>query len=318
MHLLLCLCLLLWLPLSSAKAAAAGAFEIHVFDVGQGSSTLVRYPSGFTVLIDVRDGPIFLANAGGKAVADKLGALLPSKHVNAVVASHLDIDHIGYATRGGIWYVFNKAGFTFDTLLDRDAGVWLDGNANGKCDDWDDAGEFEWHAVGEVSGTIEKWVCWTTSLGAKRQIARPGTWDQIVPPDAGARVAVVAADGSSFAGPVADDRPLKADHTRSGSDAPGENEFSSSLVFSFGKLDFATSGDVGGRAKTNIFGDRSLDVETTLAPLIGSVEVVAINHHGSSSSTNQNFLDGLKPLAALVSDGEGGEGDWWGIFCSIA
>lgn len=185
-----------------------------------------------------------------------------------------DIDHIGYATKGGVWYVFNN-GFTFDVLLDRDAGVWLDGDDDGKCDDWDDEGEFEWHKVGEVSGTREKWVCWTTSLGDKRKIAVPGSADQIVPPDAGARVYVAAADGSALKGPLPDGLELAADHSRS-SDPPGENEFSLALVISYGKLDYATCGDVGGELNTNIVGTEQLDVESALAPLIGSVEAFQV------------------------------------------
>ena len=281
------------------------SFEIHMLDVGQGASQLIVFPSGYTILIDVKDGPLFLTSSGGEAVVRKLDVILgvdngARRHIDTVVVSHLDIDHIGYATRGGVWYVFNKGGYSFDRLIDRDAGVHLDGDGDGKCDDWDDKAEFEWHAVSSVTGTREKWVCWMRTLGDKRQIAQIGSTSQITPPDSNAIVKVVAADGSSYKPLLGDGLPLRADHTAY-NDAPGENEYSLALKISFGRFTYATCGDIGGEDNTNLVGTRSLDIETTLAPLIGPADVFQVNHHGSSHSTNAEWLRVLSPQLALIS-----------------
>ncbi len=45
-----------------------GAFEIRVFDVEQGDSQLIIFPSGFTILIDVWE-PSWNSHTGASSVA---------------------------------------------------------------------------------------------------------------------------------------------------------------------------------------------------------------------------------------------------------
>ena len=42
---------------ATTKRWVPGNFEIHMFEVGQGNSQLIIFPSGFSILIDVRPPP---------------------------------------------------------------------------------------------------------------------------------------------------------------------------------------------------------------------------------------------------------------------
>ena len=46
------------------------------------------------------------------------------------------------------------------------------------------------------------------------------------------------------------------------------------------------------------------DVESAVAPLIGNVEVVKVNHHGSSFSSNATWVNTLQPEVAIISVGK--------------
>ena len=48
----------------------------------------------------------------------------------------------------------------------------------------------------------------------------------------------------------------------------------------------------------------SADLETPLAKVVGDVDAMKINHHGSRYSTNRTFLDSLRPEAVIISVGD--------------
>jgi len=61
---------------------------------------------------------------------------------------------------------------------------------------------------------------------------------------------------------------------------------------------YFTGGDCGGVTGTYA------DLETPLAAFAGDVDALKINHHGSRYSTNQTFLDSLRPEAVVISVGD--------------
>jgi beta-lactamase superfamily II metal-dependent hydrolase len=61
---------------------------------------------------------------------------------------------------------------------------------------------------------------------------------------------------------------------------------------------YFTGGDCGGVTGTYA------DLETPLAAVAGDVDALKINHHGSRYSTNQTFLENLRPEAVIVSVGD--------------
>jgi hypothetical protein len=61
---------------------------------------------------------------------------------------------------------------------------------------------------------------------------------------------------------------------------------------------YFTGGDCGGPAASNA------DLETPLAAIVGDVDAMKINHHGSRYSTSEVFLDSLRPEAVVISVGD--------------
>jgi competence protein ComEC len=79
-----------------------------------------------------------------------------------------------------------------------------------------------------------------------------------------------------------------------------DNAVSIAMVFRFMKFDYFIGGDLTGG------GDGTPDVETPVADLVGDVDVLHANHHGSKTSNNEHFLNQLKAENVIISVGEGG------------
>lgn len=62
---------------------------------------------------------------------------------------------------------------------------------------------------------------------------------------------------------------------------------------------YFTGGDCGGYPGTHT------DLETPLSTVVGTVDVLRVNHHGSRNSTNKAFLEALWPRVAVISAGDG-------------
>eukprot|EP01062_Namystynia_karyoxenos_P032443 TRINITY_DN23923_c0_g1_i1.p1 TRINITY_DN23923_c0_g1~~TRINITY_DN23923_c0_g1_i1.p1 ORF type:complete len:442 (+),score=130.84 TRINITY_DN23923_c0_g1_i1:82-1407(+) len=279
----------------------AGSFEIRLFDVGQGDSQLVVFPSGYSVLIDVME-PNANTCAGARAVADKVRAVLGHGRVDVGVLSHHHLDHIGYAENGGFWCLIEEGLLDFGKIIDRDAGHWEGAAAGKECTQFD----IKWHNVGSYSGTAWRWICYhdnpaSTKIRAIREVAQVGSTTQINPPDANAEVKIVLSDGKGVK--TADNRLVSGDH--SGEDyPPSENDYSIALLISFGDIRYATAGDADGAYDRSQFGYSYNDVESVLAPLFGEVDILNSNHHGSPHSTNEAFAGALRPQLSFVQCGK--------------
>lgn len=82
-----------------------------------------------------------------------------------------------------------------------------------------------------------------------------------------------------------------------------ENDRGLCLHVEYHDFDHATCGDINGTGS----GSRT-DVETPAAAVIGDVELVKINHHGSSYSSNQTWVDTLDAEVAVLSVGKNSYG----------
>jgi len=78
-----------------------------------------------------------------------------------------------------------------------------------------------------------------------------------------------------------------------------ENDRCLGFLIEYGFFQFWVSGDLGGG------GQGQKDVEGPVAPIIGDIDVLRINHHGSNSSSNNTFLRTLLPEVAIISVGDG-------------
>lgn len=106
---------------------------------------------------------------------------------------------------------------------------------------------------------------------------------------AGAKATCVAVngdliDGSSVAG------------------ATETNDRSVVLLVEWGDFRYVIGGDLGGYDTQYV-----ADVETSLAPLLGDVDVLRVSHHGSRYSTNPVWLNALRPEVAVISLGDGND-----------
>ncbi|NJL29532.1 MAG: hypothetical protein HC897_17415, partial [Thermoanaerobaculia bacterium] len=74
-----------------------------------------------------------------------------------------------------------------------------------------------------------------------------------------------------------------------------ENARSAAVVVSYGDVDVWIGGDLTGNASLNF-----ADVEGAVAPFAGDLDVYTFNHHGSNSSSTQDFLDVIQAEVGIV------------------
>lgn len=79
-----------------------------------------------------------------------------------------------------------------------------------------------------------------------------------------------------------------------------ENDLSLVAVVHFGAFDAEIGGDLSGYKQGSYD-----DIETSVAPLAGQVEVYKVHHHCSQYSTNGTWLSTTKPKVAVLSVGDG-------------
>jgi competence protein ComEC len=80
--------------------------------------------------------------------------------------------------------------------------------------------------------------------------------------------------------------------------AGNENNLCVALLLTYKHFRYCTAGDSGGK-KSGPY----VDVETSLAGVIGHVNAMKVDHHGSASSSNEAFLKALRPTVALIDVG---------------
>lgn len=248
-------------------AWADHTLTIHQINVQQGDCTLIVGPDGTTVLID--------AGNTGRGIGEVVPYLLsigiePSDGLDFVLATHRDSDHLG-----GLDEVL-QAGY------DVREAIWDNGSpkSGGAIDDFLDA------ALATTAGGVEP-----MPLGLVVELGN------------GATATCVAVLGS-----VIDIGPI--------SGATEENDHSVAILVDYGDFEYITAGDLGGGRDDFDCTKRltgQANVETPLAQalhdigLVGpdGVEVIDVNHHGSESSTNSDYMNLLSPTVAVINTGPG-------------
>ncbi|HKA91108.1 MAG TPA: hypothetical protein VKE22_25775, partial [Haliangiales bacterium] len=243
--------------------------EIHQINVGWGNSTLLRGPDGTTILMEAGN-----TGDGTNEVVPYLQSigLLPSGGLTYTIAGHQHCDHIG-----GMDEVVN-AGYDV-----RVANYYNGSTYSSTCvDGWNAA------AAGTTAGAPI--------------VPAPG--EQILLGN-GARLTFVAVNGRIIGRgvvPVSD-----------------ENDRSIAVLVQYGGFDYLWASDLGGGSIDTACTGRSTlqtDVETSVVqaispggafPLIsaGGIDLLHVNHHGSESSTNMNWMNYSAPAVALIGVGAG-------------
>ena len=297
-----------------AITSQAKDLQIHFFNVGGADSQLIVFPSGYSILIDAGEpvgGSSTIGGAGtnGKYIANRIYKILGKKKVDVFLLSHFHCDHSGYHNQGGIWYLIEKAGFTFGKFLHRNIGKYQ-GQKLTDCT----KNSIKWLFAGAVSTATWKFVCYATSsvektkLSKIAQVAYRCSTTQINPPDADTTAQIIIRDAYG----VIDKNTNKFLNRNSMAEKHpvNENDFSICLKINFGKFGYCTCGDLSGYDTVIKESSTSLyhDVETSVAPMIGEVDLMKVNHHGSSSSTNPTWAKTLRPTVAVSSCADDGAG----------
>jgi beta-lactamase superfamily II metal-dependent hydrolase len=261
--------------LITATYAAAQQLEIHYINVGWGGSVFVKGPDGTTVLLEAGN-----TGKGTQYVVPYLKAigLQPIAGLDYTIAGHQHCDHIG----------------GLDEVVAAGYNVRLKNFYNGST--YSSTCATEWTSKAA-----------TTTAGA---LAVPTVGQQIALGN-GAKLTFVAVNGHIIGG-----------GTVAVSD---ENDRSIAALIQYGGFDYLWASDLGGgtidEACTGRFTSSQTDVETSVItaispggafPLIsaGGIDVLHVNHHGSESSTNMNYMNKAEPAVAIIGVGDGESTGW--------
>ena len=256
-------------------SVSAQQLEIHYINVGWGGSVLVKGPNGTTVLME--GGNTGMGTARVVPYLQSIG-IMPATGLDYTIAGHQHCDHIG----------------GLDEVVNAGYNVHVKNYYNGSS---------------TTSTCVTGWnsAAATTTAGAP---VAPAVGTQILLGN-GARLTIVARNGSIIGG-----------GSVSVSD---ENDRSIAVLIQYGGFDYLWASDMGGgnidEACTGRFNSSQTDVESFViqaispggaSPMIsaGGIDVLHVNHHGSESSTNKNWMNLSQPAVALISTGAGQSSGW--------
>src|SRR5436309_4782024 len=262
---------LLCLPLS----LLAQQLEIHYIDVGWGGSVFVRGPGGTTVLMEAGN----TGKGTGKVVPylQSIG-VQPAGGFDYTIAGHQHCDHIG----------------GLDEVVTAGYNVHFKNFYNGSS---------------YASTCVTEWANKAATTTGGAQVV-PTVGQQILL-GSGAKLTFVAVNGRIIGG-----------GTVAVSD---ENDRSIAVLIQYGGFDYLWASDLGGgtidEACTGRFTSSQVDVETSVItaispggafPLIsaGGIDLLHVNHHGSESSTNHNYMNMAQPAVAIIGVGDGESTGW--------
>src|SRR4051794_10979190 len=227
--------------------------------------------TGASTLIVSPTGKTLLVDGGPPGSGAKISGLLATLGITTIdftVITHYHIDHMG-----GMIEVLNAgkvAGTSFDN--GDDPSVQPPGTSTSPI---------------STRGTYLNYVAATIAGGAIRQTAVPGT---VIDLGGGMRATIVAAGGRFVSGGSV---PITTDDL---------NSESISTLIEYNNFDYLVSGDLTGGGSTSTA--KTPDVETYVAQMVGDVDVVQLDHHGSTTANNQGFLSALKAEVAFAQTGD--------------
>src|SRR4051812_31024640 len=227
--------------------------------------------TGASTLIVSPTGKTLLVDGGPPGSGAKISNLLTTLGIATIdytVITHYHIDHMG-----GLIEVLNSG---------KVAGIAYD---NGDGADVQPPGTST--SPNSTRGTYLNYVTATGHAGVTRQTAIPGNGIDL---GGGMRATFVAAGGRLLSG---------GSVTITNDDLNSE---SISTLIEYNDFDYLVSGDLTGGGSTSTA--KTPDVETYVGQMVGDVDVVQLDHHGSTTANNQTFLSALKAEVAFAQTGE--------------
>jgi len=298
-----------------------GYLDIDAINTGRGESTFFIFPDGTTMLVDAGASLISPSNpippppqkpdsntSPGSAITAFVKYFVPKNNdkLDYMLLSHFHVDHMGgYSTALPMAPAgdFRMSGIT-EVGAKIPVGVIIDrGYPN--YDYPVDMKEVNTvaHTPDEVKNYI-KFINWAKrSYGAKaeqfkvgsdRQISlkiNPAKYNDFVIRNIVANGRVWTGKGDSsintFPGDLSELLAAK----------PTENIFSDGFQLSYGKFDYFSAGDLQYNGKSTY---PWLDIETAVSKVMGPVDVMKADHHGTANTDGSALLDKLDPQAVVV------------------
>lgn len=300
---------------ASPAIAQDNEIEIVNIRIGQGDATLIRGPANaqgrrVVVLFDAGDDArsTDADYEGGKIVAAVLRRRGIS-HIDHVVISHYDEDHIG-----GLIVDKTKKNASLLFGLNGVPGAIGDDDGNGSSD-WDDAdpqaalpneyGRGDDITIGSFvdrgdegnknTTPYQLYVKLAVANGNRVSLNSQALLDSfVIDLGNGAIMTPYASSGRIRGGqgkvPLVDT----------------ENEQSVSMLLTYRNFDFLVSGDMIGRRHSA----ENAKVERAVGEKIAAqgriVDVLHVNHHGANNGSDAEFLEQIKPTIAVISHGNVG------------
>ena len=302
---------------SAAVAQRADELQIVNIRIGQGDATLITGPAnaqGKSVNVLFDSGDSFAGTDADYQGGSIISAVLRDrgiKHLDYVVISHYDADHIG-----GLVNLKSKVNASFLVGANAVPGDEGDDDANGKSD-WEDTDPQKAYPL-EYGKDDDITVGAFVDRGDERSDAKISdqyTQYKALASESGNRVSLdtqAKLDGFSInLGEHATMTPYaSAGRIRGGQGKVAlvttENEHSISMLVSYKKFDFLVSGDLIGRKPKPSSKEDAL-IERAVGAKIQSegrtVDVLHVNHHGADNASDAVFLEQIKPTIAVISHG---------------
>lgn len=264
----------LGLVVLGAANLAAQPLEIHHINVGWGSSVFLRGPDGTTVLLEAGD-----TGKGAARVVPYLQSIgvPPAAGLDHTIVGHQHCDHLG----------------GLDEVVNANYDVRVRNHFNGSANAGDCVDSWNLAAAATAAGAPV-----AATLGSSILLGN------------GAKLTFVAVNGHVIGGATVG--------------VSNENDRSMAVLVQYGGFDYLWASDLGGGDADEGCTGRStnqVDVESSIvqaispggaSPLIGArgIDVLAVSHHGSESSTNPNWMNLSAPAVAVLNTGAGQASTW--------
>lgn len=296
-----------------------GYLDIHFISTNTGESTFIIMPDGTQMLVDMAgvvqspDAAMYMpplpngSRRPGEWITRYISRCMQwtgNDMIDYVSVTHFHGDHIGSnhetipMSQNG-----NYKLISFAEILDRNkVGMLVDRG-------WPDY-DFP-KPLRKSKGLTHYFNCldYHVANGLKVEQFRSGYDDQFVLkydsqafPDF--KIQNIAVNGEVWTGEGHQTScafPDKSTFTGNGASkehSPSENAVSSVFKLSYGDFDYYGGGDVTHNGMSYF---EWKDVEKPVADVVGQVEVMKANHHGSSDSNNKYFVKTLSPQAVVVN-----------------
>ncbi|EDR21955.1 hypothetical protein EDI_272900 [Entamoeba dispar SAW760] len=275
-------------------------FKVYIFNVGQADSQLIVYPSGYSILVDLGEERNDPNPTNAIRLEKKIEEILGKKYIDVVVLTHIHLDHFGYYGISGLWHLFEVGNFTAGKFIERNVGNYTGENRK-KCNNE----TYEFYAAGEFEKYSIEWVCYADSIKDQtkvskiREIANICSITQINPPDNDSEVEIFTSNG--YGAVRWDGSPVESNYYNQPM-MPSENDYSIGLRIKYGNFIYATSGDLDGGYYYS-YGTTINNIEVEVKDIVGSVDVLRANHHGSKHSNSWDYLSITQPVVSIISCG---------------